>query len=340
MAKDRSSDLRVLVTRRFLGPIEQKLGQFDLTYIDKDDNLPREKLKSLIKDKHGILCSIPDRIDREVLAIAKDLRVISTYSVGYDHIDVEEATKRGIAVANTPDVLTDATADLTLALLLGIARRIVEGHNLVMQRKWDDAWSPYFMVGSDLAVKTLGILGMGRIGKAVAARTKGFGLKVVYHSRHRLSREEEHGLDVNYLPLDKLLEQSDFVSVHVPLIEDTHHLIDGKKLAMMKKTAFLINTARGPVVDENALFEALRKKQIAGAALDVYEKEPLPADSPLLSLNNVLLTPHIGSAAEETRYKMGEVAAENLANFLIGKKPQYLVNPIYPIYVKRLGCFC
>lgn len=329
------SELKVLVTRRFPGPIRQILGQFDLTYIDKDQNLPRQKLRSLIKDKHAILCSIPDKIDRDVLANAENLRVVSTYSVGYDHIDVEEATKRGIAVTNTPNVLTDATADLTFALLLGIARRIIEGHNLVTQRRWKDSWSPYFMVGTDLVGKTLGILGMGRIGKAVAARAMGFGLKVAYYNRHRLSQKEEQTLRIDYLPLDGLLNQADFVLIHVPLTEETHHLIDAKKIVMMKKTAFLINTSRGPIVDEDALIDALEKKQIAGAALDVYGEEPLPTTSRLLSLNNVLLTPHIGSAAEDARYKMGEIAAQNLADALLGKKPLYNVNVRYAKYVKR-----
>jgi len=318
-----------LVTRTFPGPIKETLSRFDLNYREEDENLPYSELKSLIKDKHGILCSIPDKIDKGILANAKYLQVISTFSVGYDHIDVKEATKRGIAVTNTPDVLTDATADLTFALLLGIARRVAEGHDSVMQRRWKDAWSPKFMLGSDLAGRKLGILGMGRIGRAVAKRALGFGMKILYHSRTRLSRMEERSFRANFRSFDKLLKESDFVSIHVPLTKETYRLINANTIAKMKRSAFLINTARGPIVDESALFEALNEKRIAGAALDVFEKEPLPADSPLLNLNNVLLTPHIGSAAEGTRYRMGEVAAKNLANVLLGKKPSYLVNPDY-----------
>ena len=324
-----SSAKKVLVTRTFPGPIKETLSQFDLNYRENDGNLSYSELKALVKDKHGILCSIPDKIDTGILAAAKNLQVVSTYSVGYDHIDVKEATKRGIAVTNTPDVLTDATADLTFALLLGIARRVAEGHILVMQRRWKDAWSPKFMLGSDLAGKKLGILGMGRIGKAVAKRALGFGLKILYHNRTKLSKKEERSFGVNYRNFDQLLKESDFVSIHVPLTEETYHLINANTIAKMKKSSFLINTARGPIVDEGALFEALKERRIAGAALDVFEMEPLPADSPLLSLNNILLTPHIGSAAEGARYKMGEVAAKNLANILLGKKPLYLVNPDY-----------
>ena len=320
---------KVLVTRTFPGPIKETLSQFDLNYMEKDENLSYSKLRSLVKDKHGILCSIPDKIDKRILAESKYLQVISTFSVGYDHIDVKEATMRGIAVTNTPDVLTDATADLTLALLLGIARRVAEGHDLVMQGRWKDDWSPKFMVGSDLAGKKIGILGMGRIGRAVAKRALGFGMKILYHNRTGLSKKDAMLFSANYRSLEQLLKESDFVSIHVPLTEETHHLIDTAAITKMKKSSFLINTARGPIVDEAALFDALKEKRIAGAALDVFEREPLPSDSLLLSLNNILLTPHMGSAAEGTRYKMGEVAVKNLVNVLLGKKPPYLVNPDY-----------
>jgi len=322
-----SSAKKVLVTRTFPGPIKETLKQFELNYREKDENLSYGELKSLVRDKHGILCSIPDKIDKEILMAAKNLQVVSTFSVGYDHIDVKEATERGIAVTNTPDVLTDATADLTFALLLGIARRIAEGHDLVMQRRWKEAWSPKFMLGSDLAGKKLGILGMGRIGRAVAKRAAGFGMEILYHSRHRLL--DERIIGAKNRTFDQLLKESDFLSIHVPLSKETYHLIDGKRLAMMKKTAFLINTARGPIVDEDALYNALKKKRIAGAALDVFEREPLPENSPLLTLKNILLTPHMGSAAEAARYKMGEVAGKNLADVLLGKIPLYLVNPEY-----------
>ena len=327
-----SSAKKVLVTRTFPGPIKETLKRFDLNYREKDENLSYTELKSLVRDKHGILCSIPDRIDKEVLAAAKNLQVVSTFSVGYDHIDVKESTKRGIAVTNTPDVLTDATADLTFALLLGIARRVAEGHVLVMQRRWKEAWSPKFMLGSDLAGKKLGIIGMGRIGRVVAKRALGFGMEILYYNRYRLLKKEENAVTAHYRSFEQLLRESDFISIHVPFSKETYHLIDARNIAMMKKTAFLINTARGPIVDEDALFDALRKKSIAGAALDVFEQEPLPDNSPLLTLENILLTPHIGSAAEDARYKMGEVAAKNLANVLLGKKPLYLVNPEY---VKR-----
>ncbi len=329
LQRDRQRKLKVLVTRKFPGPIKELLSKFDLTYIDKNENLPHYRLKSLIKDKHGILCSIPDRIDKDIIGEAKSLRVISTFSVGYDHIDIKQATERGIAVTNTPDVLTDATADLTFALILGVARRIVEGHELVKSRRWKDAWSPSFMVGSDLSGRVIGILGMGRIGKAVASRAKAFGMNIIYHSRHRLDGKEEQSIGARYRSFENLLTESDLVSIHLPLTKETHHLINAERIDMMKTTAFLINVARGPIVDEDALVDALQARKIAGAGLDVFEKEPLPDDSPLLSLDNVLLTPHIGSAAERTRYKMGELAAKNLVNFLLNEKPSNIINPAY-----------
>lgn len=329
MKGDGQRKLRVLVTRKFPGPIKESLRKFDLTYIDKDENLPYQRLKSLIGDKHGILCSIPDKIDKGIIREAKALLVVSTFSVGYDHVDVKEATKRGIAVMNTPDVLTDATADLTFALVLGIARRIAEGHALVRSRKWKDAWSPSFMVGSDLSGKVIGILGMGRIGKAVASRARAFGMKIIYYNRRRLDSKEEQSLGAHYRSSKLLLSEADFISIHLPLTKETHHLINAESISMMKRTAFLINAGRGSIVDEDALIDALRSRKIAGAGLDVFEKEPLPGDSPLLSLENVLLTPHIGSAAEQTRYKMGEVAARNLVDFLLNNKPSNVVNVGY-----------
>ena len=328
LALGRSDRSRVLITRKLPEPAEELLRpHFDVTYVDTDEPLSEEKLTSLIHDKHGVVCSITEKIDRAVLDAAAHLRVVSTMSVGYDHVDVGEATRRGIAVTNTPDVLTDATADLTFALLLGVARRIAEGHSLVSSGSWKGAWSPFFMVGTDLAEKTLGILGMGRIGAAVARRAKGFGMRLIYHKRSPLTEEEEAELGVRYRSLDRLLEEADYLTVHLPLSDDTLHLMDAKRLALMKPTAFLINTSRGPVVDESALADAVGNGRIAGAALDVYGREPLPEASPLLSLDNVLLSPHTGSATEGARRKMAEVAATNLRNVLQGKKPLYQVNP-------------
>lgn len=289
----------------------------------------RAEILKNVAGKDGILCMLSDRIDVQVMnAAGPNLRVISSYSTGFEHIDVKEATVRGIYVTYTADILAEATADLTFALILACARRIINADRYVRANRWKVGWSPDLMLGYNVHGTTLGIIGLGRIGAAVARRAKGFNMKILYYNRSRnLQRESELG--AAYAELDDLLAQSDFVSVHTSLNSTSRHMINKSKLSLMKKTAFLINTARGNVVNEADLAKALKSNQIAGAALDVYENEPLSRTSPLLQMKNVVLLPHIGSATFQTRSKMAQVAAKNLLDVLAGKEPdpRFLVNP-------------
>jgi len=289
----------------------------------------RAEILKNVAGKDGILCMLSDRIDAQVMnAAGPNLRVISSYSTGFEHIDVKEATVRGIYVTYTADILAEATADLTFALILACARRIINADRYVRANRWKVGWSPDLMLGYNVHGTTLGIIGLGRIGAAVARRAKGFNMKILYYNRSRnLHRESELG--AAYAELDDLLAQSDFVSVHTSLNSTSRHMINKSKLSLMKKNAFLINTARGNVVNEADLAKALKSNQIAGAALDVYENEPLPRTSPLLQMKNVVLLPHIGSATFQTRSKMAQVAAKNLLDVLAGKEPdpRFLVNP-------------
>ncbi|MDK2897237.1 MAG: glyoxylate reductase [Candidatus Atribacteria bacterium] len=292
---------------------------------DYDGVLPREMLLKKVKGARGILCLLTDTIDREVMeAAGPELRVISNYAVGYNNIEVEEATKRGILVTNTPGVLTETTADLAFSLLMAVARRVVEGDRLVRAGKFR-GWEPLLLLGRDIHRSTLGIVGFGRIGQAMARRAQGFNMKVMYSSRHRVEEKVERELGATYHPLDELLTESDFVTLHLPLTPDTHHLIGEKELRLMKKEAYLINTARGPVVDEKALARALKEGWIQGAALDVFEREP-KVEAELLTLENVVLAPHLGSASYATRSKMATMAADNLVRALRGEIPPNLVN--------------
>jgi len=317
----------VYITRNIPKAIEILSGSCNVT-MHKGKAIPSKKevIKN-IRDKDGLLCVLSDAIDSEVIDAAKKLKVISSYSVGYDHIDIAAATGRGISVTYTPEVLTETTADLAFALILAVARRIAEADALVRRGKWQTGWKYDFMLGSDVNGKVLGIIGLGRIGSAVAKRARGFNMKVLYYNRNRLPIEKEDQLRVEYRSFDDLLKESDFVSIHLPLGNDTFHLINEQKLGLMKSTSYLINTARGSIVDEKALMRALREKWIAGAALDVFEKEPVSRSNQLLKMKNVVLAPHIGSASKETREKMAEVAAINLLNVLNGKRPIYIVNP-------------
>ena len=318
----------VYVTRNIPKAVQILSGSCDLTIHKRSTSPSKIEIIKNVEDKDGLLCSLSDNIDSEVITCAERLKVISSYSVGYDHIDIEAAAKRGICVAYTPEVLTETTADLAFALLLATARRIAEADALVRKGKWNhNGWRYDFMLGSDIYGKTLGIIGLGRIGSAVARRAKGFSMNVLYHNRNRLSLEKENELSVKYRSLDDLLKESDFVSIHLPLTKNTLHLLNEQKLKLMKPTAYLINTARGSILDERALIKALQKKWIAGAGLDVFEKEPLSRNNQLLKFKNAVLAPHIGSATTETREKMAEVAAVNLLNVLNGKKPLYTVNP-------------
>ncbi|MCD6146878.1 MAG: D-glycerate dehydrogenase [Thermoplasmata archaeon] len=284
----------------------------------------KEEIIEKVRDKEGLLCLLTDPIDKDVFNAAPKLRAISTYAVGYDNIDMEEATRRKIPVSNTPGVLTETTADLTWALIMAIARRIVEGDRMVREGKFK-GWGPMVLLGNDVYGKTLGIIGAGRIGQAVARRAKGFNMRIIYTSRERKS-DFERECNAKFVGLDELLKESDYITLHVPLTEETYHLIGEKELKMMKNSAYLINTARGKCIDEKALVEALKNKDIAGAALDVFENEPLLTPG-LAELDNVVLAPHAGSASIETRTKMAVIAAKNLIDSLDGKMPQYCLNP-------------
>ncbi len=286
---------------------------------------PKDVIIERVRDVDALVSLLTDPIDAEVFDAAPKLRIVSQYAVGYDNIDVKEATKRGIYVTNTPGVLTETVADFTFALMLAVARRVVEADKYVREGRWKVAWHPLMMLGSDVYGRTLGIVGMGRIGSAVARRAKGFGMRILYYDSVR--REElERELGAEFVDLDRLLEESDYVSLHVPLTPETYHLIGEEQLRKMKPTAFLINTARGKVVDQKALYRALKEGWIAGAGLDVFEQEPIPPDDPLLKLDNVVLAPHAASASHETRSRMAEMVAENLIAFLNGKVPPNLVN--------------
>jgi glyoxylate reductase len=286
--------------------------------------LERDRLLEMVRDKEGLLCMITDRVDEELLAAGSKLHMIANFGVGFDNIDVAAASRRNIPVSNTPGVLTDATADLTFALILAVARRMLEGDRIARAGAFR-FWAPMHFLGHEVSGKTLGIVGLGRIGKALARRARGFDMKVLYHNRRRLTEEEERSLGVSYGDFATVLSHADFVSLHVPLTPDTHHLMGQKELTIMRPSAYLINTSRGPVVEEQALMEALKEGVIAGAGLDVYEKEP-DLTPGLEEFDNVVLLPHIGSATIETRTKMGLMAAKNLLAGLRGRKPPDCLN--------------
>ena len=287
--------------------------------------IPQTKLRSKIQDVDGLICFPYDRINKDTIDLAKNLKVISTYSVGFDHIDTKYAKKKKIRVGYTPEVLTDATADLAFSLILDVLRRLSEGDRIIREGKWKVIYGAYDYVGLDLQGKTLGILGLGRIGGTLAKRAKAFDMKIIYHNRKRLSKTKEKSLNAKYVSFEKLITQSDIVSIHVPHTEETDKLFDMKIFRKMKKSAFLINTARGKIVNEKDIVAALKKKMIAGAGLDVFEIEPISKNHPLTKLPNVVLAPHIGSSTKETRAKMAEITMKNLNLGMDGKKPIYSV---------------
>ncbi|MFO8056027.1 MAG: D-glycerate dehydrogenase [bacterium] len=315
----------VLVTRRLPeAGMEMLEESCRLRLWEEDRPMPAEKIMERAEGVEGIVCLLSDPMGKEVMdAAGPGLKVISTMAVGYDNIDVAEATRRGVRVGHTPGVLTEATADLTWALILSLSRRIVEGDRMVRQGKFK-GWSPTLLLGGDFYDKTLGIIGMGRIGSAVARRAFGFGMKVLYHNRKRLSEEEEGG--ASYAYLSTLVESSDYITIHCPLNEESRHLIGEEELSRMKPAAYLVNVGRGPVVDEKALVRALQERRIAGAAFDVYENEPELAPG-LSELDNAVLAPHLGSASVETRSRMAIMTAENLIAGLEGKPLPWCVNP-------------
>ncbi|MGQ9596680.1 MAG: 2-hydroxyacid dehydrogenase [Thermoproteota archaeon] len=318
---------RVYISRRIQESAVSLLKEkCEVEIHDSDYPVPRDILIKGLKDKDAALILLSDRIDKEVLDGAKKLRVLSAMSAGYDHIDLKEATSRGIYVTNVPKVLTDAVAEFAIALLFAIARRIVEADRVLRNKEWRVAWSPTFMLGSEIQGKTLGIIGLGAIGIAIAKRGKGLGMDVIYYSRTRKPNVEEE-LGITYKDLNEVLAKSDFIVLSVALTPETTRMIGEKELRMMKPSSYLINVSRGTVVDEKTIIRALKEGWIAGAALDVFEKEPIEADNPLIGFNNVVLTPHIASATFEARKMLAETAARNILSILSGKLPQSLLNP-------------
>jgi lactate dehydrogenase-like 2-hydroxyacid dehydrogenase len=285
---------------------------------------PYNVLRAEAARADGLLTLLSDRVDAPLLESAPRLKVVSQMAVGFDNIDLAAATARGIPVGHTPGVLTETTADLAFALLMAAARRLPEAERFVHAGKWR-TWGPMLLLGQDIHGATLGIVGMGRIGLAVARRAQGFGMRIIYYSRRE--SDEARALGAEYLPLDEVFAQADFISLHTPLTPETYHLIDDRAFALMKPTAILINTARGGVIDPDALYRALSTGKIAAAALDVTEPEPIPPDSPLLTLDNCLIVPHIGSASVATRTRIAVMAAENLLAGLRGERLPHCANP-------------
>lgn len=297
----------------------------DLKVWERDQAIPRDVLLQELCDADALLCMVTERIDEDLLSHAPCLRIVANMAVGYDNVDVPALTRRGIVFTNTPGVLTETTADLAFALVLGIARRMGEGERMVRSGHWP-TWSPFVFLGTDVHHATLGIIGLGRIGTEVAKRATGFDMRILYTNRgHNEDAEKRFGCTRVDFPT--LLRESDFVVVLVPLSSATRHLLSTPQFQLMKRTAFLINAARGPIVDQRALYEALRARVIAGAALDVTDSEPIPQDDPLLTLENCLIVPHVGSASIATRTRMATLAAENIAIFLSGRRPLTPVNP-------------
>lgn len=290
----------------------------------EDEPLKPPALAKKCQDAEGLI-AVGARVNEEVLAVARKLRIVANAGVGYDNIDVAACTARRIVVTNTPGVLTDTTADLAFALLMAAARRVVECDRYVREGRWQ-SWGWTMLWGADVHHQTLGLYGFGRIGQAVALRAHGFGMRVLYHQRHRAPEEVERQTGAEFVSRETLLRESDFLSLHVPLTPETHHAIGAREFGLMKPTAFLINTARGKVVDEEALVAALAEGRLAGAGLDVFEHEPR-VHPKLLQMSNVVLIPHLGSATAATRFKMASLAAENLLIALDGRRPPNVVNP-------------
>ena len=316
---------RLLISKRIYPEAAQYLRErAEIEYHESEESYPPAKLLERLAEKDGVVSHLTDHFSEEVIGALPLLKVIANVAVGYDNIDLEAATRRGIAVTHTPDVLTETTADLAFALLLAAARRVGEAERFVRAGHWR-GWGIDQFCGQDLHHQTLGILGMGRIGRALARRARGFEMKALYYDVARAPKQVEDECALAFAPFETLLREADFVSVHVPLAPSTRHLVSGPQLALMKKNAVLVNTSRGPVVDEAALAGALERREIAAAGLDVYENEP-QVEPRLLALENVVLTPHIASASAATRRRMCMMAAQNALTALEGKRPPNLVN--------------
>jgi len=316
---------RVLATRPLFPAAQQILSaSCEVEYWTKPERISKEELFQKVKDKEGLVCLLTEKVNEELLRAAPKLRIAANVAVGFDNIDVPACTKRGVVATNTPGVLDETTADFAWTLLMAVARRIGEGEQLARSGNWK-GWDLDQLVGTDVWGKTLGLVGFGRIGRAVARRAAGFQMKVIYSDAIRAPLDVEEELQAECRDFNTLLAEADFVSVHVPLLPDTQGLFDGPKFLRMKPTAFLINTSRGPVVDEAALVHALETGKLAGAALDVYENEPFIL--PGLKRPNVVLAPHIASASLETRTKMASIAAENVVALFKGQRPSNALNP-------------
>ena len=325
---------KVLITRKIFAEALALLEeQVDYEIGVQEGDLSRRSLQEKIGDKQGILSLLVDTIDRDVIDAAPQLKVIANCAVGYDNIDVSYARQKGILVTNTPGVLTETTADLTWALILSTARRIPQADVFTRAKKYS-GWKLDLYLGMEVTGKRLGIVGMGRIGKAVASRARAFRMDVVYHDPHRLSEEEEAKFGAARLPLEELLRTSDIVTIHASLTPETTHLMSAERLNWMKKESILINVARGPIVDESALAESLANRQIAGAGLDVFEREPI-VEPALLAQENVVLVPHMASSSVATRTGMAVTATRNAAAVLTGKSPPHVVNPEYSDFLKQ-----
>ena len=326
----KSKKWSVFITKQILDPAIPMISKECNVIVANHRGRPptRNELLKAVRQKDAILCTLSDIIDANVMdAAGPNLKVISSYSTGIDHIDIKEATKRGIHVTFTGDILTDATADLAFALILAISRQITQGHELVTRKRWKYGWDPHLLLGSDVHSMTIGIVGLGRIGSAVARRAKGFDMEIIYHNHHNRNNQMEEQLGAKHVEMDELIEESDFLSLHCSLNSESYHLINETNLRRMKNDSYIINTARGQIINEAHLIRALKQRWIAGAGLDVFEKEPPSPNNPLLKMKNVVLLPHIGSATLLTRTKMAEVSAKNLLNVLNQKNAIYLANP-------------
>jgi glyoxylate reductase len=315
----------VYVTRRIpeIG-LEMLSEKFDVEINPEDRVLSKEEIIENMEECDALLCLLTDDIDGELMDSNPNLKIIANYAVGYNNIDVEAASERDIIVSNTPGVLTETTADMAWVMLMASARRIVESDKFLRAGKYK-GWAPKLLLGTDVYGKSLGIIGLGRIGRAIARRAQGFGIDVLYYDPYRLDEEKENELDVTYCSMETLLEKSDFVSINALLTEETHHLISREEFKLMKNTAILVNVARGPIVNEDELVKALKEKEIAGAALDVFEEEP-KVHPELIEMDNVVLTPHTASATIETRSKMARIAVENIIAVLEGNEAPNKVN--------------
>jgi len=304
-------------------PLDLLKDKSEVIINEKDRSLTKKELCECLRGMDGVICMYNDQIDREVIDCIPGVKVLANYAVGYNNIDFEYAASKGIAVTNTPGVLTDVTADLALGLLFAVSRRIVESDRCTREGKFK-GWTPTWFLGQDITGKTLGIIGAGRIGSSLAKKVKGLDMRILYYNRNR-NKDFEQETGAVYVEKSRLLKESDFISIHVPLTNETKHMIGMDEFKMMKRNAVLINTSRGPVVDEKALVEALREGYIWGAGLDVYENEP-NIEPELIKLENVVLTPHIGSSTAETREKMAEIAVKNVLAVLNNEMPPNCVN--------------